>query len=282
MQLDLIAIVLLAAVPHALWNAIVKISGDRFLTATAVLGSGTVFGVFFLPLVPVPTPMMCLFLMASVIIHAVYHLCLINAYRFGDLTQVYPLARGSAPLLVALLAAVTAGEVPNASAMAGVVMVSLGIVSLSFNQRLGAEHQGRTVLLALATGFLISAYTVVDGLGIRLSNDLWSYIVWLMVLEGVPFLIWTALWRHHTVAPFLKREWKRALAGGILSKLAYGCILYALAQGAMVHVSALRETSVLFAAVIGTLMLKEHFGVRRILASAVIAIGIIVMQMAEI
>ena len=282
LQLNLIAIVLLAAVTHALWNAIVKISGDRFLTATAVLGSGTVFGVFFLPLVPVPTPMMCLFLMASVIIHAVYHLCLINAYRFGDLTQVYPLARGSAPLLVALLAAVTAGEVPNASAMAGVVMVSLGIVSLSFNHRLGAEHQGRTVLLALATGFLISAYTVVDGLGIRLSNDLWSYIVWLMVLEGVPFLIWTALWRRHTVAPFLKREWKRALAGGILSKLAYGCVLYALAQGAMVHVSALRETSVLFAAVIGTLMLKENFGVRRILASAVIAIGIIVMQMAEI
>ena len=136
--------------------------------------------------------------------------------------------------------------------------------------------------MALATGFLISAYTVVDGLGIRLSNDLWSYIVWLMVLEGVPFLIWTALWRRHTVAPFLKQEWKRALAGGILSKLAYGCILYALAQGAMVHVSALRETSVLFAAIIGTLMLKEHFGVRRILASAVIAIGIIVLQMAEI
>ena len=88
LQLNLIAIVLLAAVTHALWNAIVKISGDRFLTATAVLGSDTVFGVFFLPLVPVPTPVMCLFLMGSVTIHAVYHLCLINAYRFGDLTQV--------------------------------------------------------------------------------------------------------------------------------------------------------------------------------------------------
>ena len=108
-------------------------------------------------------------------------------------------------------------------------MVSVGIVSLSFDQGLGIEQQGRRVLLALATGFLISAYTVVDGLDIRLSVDLWSYIVWLMVLVGVLFLIWTALLRRHMVAPFLKREWKRALAGGLLSKLAYGCILYALA-----------------------------------------------------
>ena len=281
LQLNLVYLVLLAAVSHAVWNAIVKISGDRFLTATAVLGSGTVAGVFFVPLVPMPSPEMWPYLIASVAIHAVYHLVLINAYRFGDLTQVYPLARGSAPLLVAVLAALTAGEIPGAVAMAGIALVSLGIISLSFERRADAEHHGKSVVLALATGFLISVYTVVDGLGIRLSNSLWSYIVWLMVLEGVPFLAWTALRRRHTVAPFLRREWKRALAGGVLSKLAYGCVLYALASGAMAHVSALRETSVLFAAVIGTVMLKERFGARRIIAAAVIAAGIITMQMAR-
>ena len=133
-------------------------------------------------------------------------------------------------------------------------------------------------MLALATGFLIAVYTVIDGLGIRAAASPWTYIVWLMVLEGIAFLAWTALRRRRHVVPFLRREWKQAITVGLLSKLAYGIVLYALSLGAMAPVSALRETSVLFAALIGWALLKEPFGIRRAAAAVVIAIGVVLLQ----
>ena len=143
-----------------------------------------------------------------------------------------------------------------------------------------AEYRARPILLALTTGALIAIYTVIDGLGIRSAASPWTYIVWLMFLEGIPFMAWTALRRRSQVAPYLKREWKQAIAVGLLSKLAYGLVLYALALGAMAHVSALRETSVMFAALIGAAMLKEKLGIKRAAAAAVIASGVVLLQVA--
>jgi drug/metabolite transporter (DMT)-like permease len=210
-------------------------------------------------------------------VHAAYHLFLNSAYRFGDLNHVYPLAQGSAPLLVTALAATAAGEVPSVLGAAAILMMSLGVASLSFDRGSGTDMRRRPIILALATGALIAVYTVIDGLGIRAAASPWTYIVWLMFLEGIPFMAWTALRRRREVGPYLRREWKQALAVGILSKLAYGFVLYALAQGAMAHVSALRETSVLFAALIGTSLLKETFGIRRA-AADVIASGVVLLQ----
>ena len=278
LQLHLVFLVLLAAVMHAAWNAIVKTSGDRFLTATCNLVTGTFLGVFLLPLVPVPSAEVWPYLIVSVAVHCAYYLFLIGAYRFGDLSHVYPVARGSAPLLVTVLAAVAAGEVPSVLGVAAITMMSLGVASLSFDRGSAREYRTGPVMLALATGFLIALYTVIDGLGIRAAGSPWTYIVWLTFLEGIPFLAWTALRRRKHVAPFLRREWKQALTGGLLSKFAYGLVLYALAQGAMAHVSALRETSVLFAALIGAAMLKEPFGIRRAAAAAVIASGVVLLQ----
>ena len=184
-----------------------------------------------------------------------------------------------------MLAAVFAGEVPHTGGVAGIALVSLGIVSLMFAggppPALGREGDGlKAVLLAVATGLFIAFYTVVDGLGIRAAGTSVGYIVWLNVGEGIPFIIAALLTRPAELKPFMKANWRRTTGTGLLTIAAYGLVLFALAQGAMAHVSALRETSVLFAAVIGTLVLKESFGRLRVAAAVVIVAGVVLMQVA--
>ena len=283
LQLHLVLLVLLAALLHAIWNAVVKAAGDRFLTFTAVRGTGTVVAICLLPLVPVPEPQAWPYLIASIAIHNFYYVVLLQAYRFGDLSHVYPLARGIAPLTVAELAAALAGEVPTAGGAFGIALVSAGLVSLMFAGGrppvLGREGDGaKAVGFAVATGLFIAFYTVVDGLGIRVSGTAFGYIVWLNVGEGIPFMAAAIATRPKEVAPFLKANWRRTTSTGLLAMAAYALVLFALSQGAMAHVSALRETSVLFAAAIGALFLKESFGRIRFAAAAVIVAGVVMMQ----
>jgi drug/metabolite transporter (DMT)-like permease len=285
LQLHLVILVLLAALLHATWNAVVKASGDRFLSFTAIRGTGTILGFLALPFVPLPAAESWPYLVASVAIHNFYYVVLLQAYRFGDLSHVYPLARGVAPLTVAVLAAAFAGEVPHTGGAFGIALVSAGIISLMFAQgppsALGREGDGlKAVLLALGTGLFIAFYTVVDGLGIRAADTSIGYIAWLNAGEGIPFMIAAAATRRPELAPFLKANWKRTTGTGLLTIAAYGLVLFALAQGAMAHISALRETSVLFAAIIGTLVLKESFGRLRVAAAVIIVAGVILMQVA--
>ncbi|MBO6521695.1 MAG: EamA family transporter [Rhodospirillales bacterium] len=280
MQLDpfLIAIVLVAALTHASWNALVKFSGDRLLMATCVQGMGTLLGSVLVWFVPLPTPEAWPFIIASVVIHTTYHLTLINAYRVGDLSFVYPLARGAAPLMIAVGAAIWASEFPNGVAMFGIALVSIGIMSMGFEKAL--RHRGNILpfLLALLVGLHIAAYSVVDGIGIR-NGDAFSYIVWLHALEGLPFYLWIMAFRRGDFVEFVAVNWKPAAMAGVLAKLAYGLVLYAFVEGALASVTALRETSVLFAAVIGALFLGERFGWQRWLAAVLIVSGVIVIQL---
>jgi len=285
LQLNLMLLVLLAAVLHATWNAVVKSSGDQFLSFTAIRATGTIVAIGAAFFVPLPASEAWPYLLAGVAIHNCYYVVLLQAYRFGDLSHVYPLARGVAPVTVAVLAAVFAGEVPNSGAMAGIGLVSAGIISLMFTSRgAGSEPASgpggdiKTVLMAVATGLFIAGYTVVDGIGIRLGETVFGYIVWLNVGEGIPFMFAAVVLRPKEVGPFLKLNWPRTTGTGLLVVLAYGLVLYALSQGAMAHVSALRETSVLFATVIGVVLLREPLGWRRIAAAAVIVAGVILMQ----
>jgi len=283
LQLHLVALVLLAALLHATWNAVVKAAGDRFLTFTAVRGTGTVVAICLLPLVPVPAPESWPYLIASIAVHNFYYVVLLQAYRFGDLSHVYPLARGVAPLTVAMLAAAFAGEVPTAGGAFGIALVSAGLVSLMFAggrpPMLGEEgHAAKAVGFAVMTGLFIAFYTVVDGLGIRASGATFGYIVWLNVGEGIPFMMAALATRPTKIGPFLKANWRRTTSTGLLAVAAYGLVLYALSEGAMAHVSALRETSVLFAAAIGALFLKEPFGRVRVAAAVIIVAGVVMMQ----
>jgi drug/metabolite transporter (DMT)-like permease len=281
LQLHLTVLILIAAFTHAAWNAMIKASGDRVLTFATMRGVDGVVALAVIPFLPLPAPEAWPYLIVSTIIHNVYYGLLLYTYRHGELNQVYPLARGSAPLLVAVLAAWLAGEVPSMTAGVGILLVSGGIVGIALTKGLPRGADVKPILLALATGLGTAGYTVADGLGTRLAGDPFSYIAWLFLLEGVSFVAIAAGLRRRGVVAHMIKHWRPGVAGGLLAIFAYGLVLYALSQGAMAHVAALRETSVLFAALIGTFLLKESFGPRRIAAAALIVAGIVLLQVSR-
>ncbi len=273
------ALVLLAAAMHASWNALVKKGGERLLTMTFLnfwsMLPSLAAAVFWLP---APSPASWPFLAGSMIVHVGYKAALIKAYRYGDLSQVYPLARGAAPVLVALLSALTAGELLSPAGFAGVALVSIGTASLAFERGRPRGDQGRSILFALLTALTITVYTVVDGLGARRSGAPLGYIAWFFTIDGLPLLFATLIWRRREALPYLRRSWHIGAIGGLLSLASYGIVIWAMTLGAMAQVAALRETGVIFAAMIGTLFLHEPFGRRRILAATAVAGGIILLQ----
>jgi drug/metabolite transporter (DMT)-like permease len=273
------ALVLLSALLHASWNAVAKSSSDRSLTLALVLGVSAVLGAIASPFIAPPEPEALPFLAVSSCFHALYQIFLLQAYRFGDLSQVYPIARGFAPILVALLAAAFAGETPTLLQAAGVGLASLSIASLALERRGGASPGvGRSIAAAFATAAMIGSYTFLDGQGVRHAGGALRYVAWNLWATALPFCI-TALWLGRArLRAFLARDGWRAAAGGVVAALGYGIVLWAMEHGAMAGVAALRETSVVFAALIGTLMLGEDFGARRILAALGVAAGAILLQ----
>jgi drug/metabolite transporter (DMT)-like permease len=281
MSLDpgVLALVLLAAALHASWNALVKAGGDRLAVLAITMGAPSLLLWLALPFVPAPAVAAWPYLFASVVVHTAYYACLIHAYRHGDLSQVYPIARGTAPLLVAAGAWALAGEALSPAELAGVLILCGGIVSLAW-RRNGPAHDGevKAVGFALLTSLMIGLYSVTDGLGVRGAGTAAGYIFWLFAIEGLPLLFY-ALWRRRgriraAFAPSLKA----GLGGAVISCLAYGIVIWAMSLGPMAHVVALRETSVIMAAALGALVLKEPFGHRRIAAAAVVAGGAVLLQ----
>jgi uncharacterized membrane protein len=278
LQIDLVFLVLFAALIHAFWNAVVKSSGDRVLTLTFIHFTGATIGVLATFYTGLPDIAVWPYLLISVVIHNFYYLFLLLSYRVGDLSEVYPIARGSSPLLVVLLALVFADEVPSQGAVFGIVLVSIGIISLTFSKGRISRAGMIPIGLALMTGIMISSYTVIDGIGIRSGSSPWPYIAWLNFLEGIPITLWALIYKRKKIKPFVADNWKTCIMGGSLALVAYALALYALNEGAMAHVSALRETSVLFATLIGAFVLKEGFGWQRILAAFIITTGVFILQ----
>lgn len=268
-------LVLLAALMHAGWNTVLKLGqGERALTMAGVVGTATVIGALIVPFVDVPARESWPWLAASIAIHVAYFILLNQAYRFGDLSHVYPVARGTGPLLAAAAAAWIANETLSDAAFWGVILVSGGILSLSFQKREdGAGGNLAALGFALLTGVTIAAYTVADALGIRASGARLGYIAWLMLLNGLPFLAWV-WWKHRgELAGYLRHRAGPAVLGGAMTFSAYGLVLWAYSLGAIAPVAALRETSVIIAVLIGTLFLGEPFGRRRLLAAVIVAAG---------
>jgi drug/metabolite transporter (DMT)-like permease len=281
--------VLAAAVTHATWNAIAHGIKDQTL-AFALIGVGGM--VIAIPLVIVsamPRADCWPYLLGSVVIHVFYNLLLMRCYRLGEFGQVYPLARGTSPLVVTILAAVFVHEHLALAQIAGVVVVSAGLAFLVLAGRWprlaggsgGVATPGKqraAFLAAVGTGLTIAAYTTVDGVGVRLSASPVGYIGWLMLLEslGVPMF---ALARRRDV--LLKQPRRILLAGltaGALSVLAYGLVLWAQTRGALAPIAALRETSVIFGAIIGTFVFREQFGRTRIAATVLVVAGIVLLN----
>lgn len=273
MQPEVIALVLAAAVLHATWHALIKVGRDRLLTYALISVVAMVPALVVLLFVEPPDPTSWVYLALSGIIHIAYQVFLINTYRFGDLSRTFPIARGTAPVFVALGAAVFAGEIPGAAQCVTLALISIGITSLCVGEGL---RDTRGVTLAVATGLVTATYTVIDGLGVRASQSPLAFIAWIYVIMGIPLPLAAIIWRRKKLAGFLRTSWKPGVMAGLFSILSYGIIVWALSLGAMAPVAALREVSVVIAVIIGATFLREPFGRRRILAACLVAIGVVV------
>lgn len=272
MSATVIGLALFAAILHASWNAFLRTGADRLWTITVMSFAGTIIAVPFALTYPMPAPSAWIYIALSACLQVGYSMFLVAAYRYGELGQVYPIVRGSVPLLVTLGGLLFAGEHLGVLQTLGVALVAAGIISLSFGKgRAGIS----SIVLALATGAIIASYATVDAIGVRLAGHAGAYTAWVLLLFGVLLPLAFILMRgRFVVDPRSPETWK-ALAGGVAALIAYAVVVAAFALGPAGPITALRETSVVFAVLIGWLFLGETLTVRRIIACAVVAAGAI-------
>jgi drug/metabolite transporter (DMT)-like permease len=278
---DTLALVLVlgAAFLHAATNALIKSSDDPLLTRGAMSALSLAIALPFLPFVAPPPPQAWALLAPSAVVHAAYPFLLAAAYRRGDLSVAFPIARGISPLAVVALIVIFTGSVPDASQLLGVALIAAGILVLALERTSGAWRENRPAIgFACATGLVVAAYTFLDGLGLRASGSAASYIAWLIVVDGALTTTLIAAVRWRGIVQFVQRRWGHCLLATTLGLVNFTMAMYALALGAMVEIAALRETSVVFAAFLGTRFLGEGFARRRIGAAACVAAGMFSMQ----
>ncbi|MDM8354712.1 DMT family transporter [Pandoraea communis] len=270
MPFHIVLLVLMAALLHASWNALLRGGADRLWSMTimcvAVAIASATIALFLKP----PAEASWGYAVLSAVLHVGYNLFLVRSYRAGELGQTYPIARGSSPVMIVVAASAFAGEKIGIDALLGVVLVSGGIVFLAFN---GRELAVTSLPYALGTGCFIAAYSVADGIGVRLSGAPLAYTVWMCALWGILMPVVYIGLRGAGGLLAIRPGFTQAFVGGLVSLLAYGIVIYAMAGAPMGAVSALRETSVLFAALIGYFFLGDALTVRKMLACTVIAIG---------
>ncbi|WP_406148276.1 EamA family transporter [Streptomyces sp. NBC_01012] len=270
------AAVLAAAITHASWNAIAHAIRDQLVSFTLISGGGALIGLVLACFAPLPASGAWPYLLVSACLHVAYMLLLMRSFALGDFGQMYPIARGTAPLVVTVLAAVFIGERPDRWAAAGVAVASAGLVGLALwgIRGSGKRPHRPAIAAALATGLAIAGYTTVDGAGVRASNTPLGYIAWLMILEGIAIPAY-AFWRRRgELLPRLTPFAARGLLGAALSVAAYGLVLWAQTRAALAPVAALRESSIIVGAAIGTLFFKERFGAPRLAAAGLMVVGI--------
>lgn len=272
----IVVIVIGAGALHAVWNAIAKHAGDRVMVFALMGVPLTLAGALAVAVAGMPGRAAVAFAIASAVIHVGYDLALMNSYRLGSYNQVYPIARGTSPLVVAVGAYLFANERLGAVPLAGVAVLALGLMSLALSAGRLARPDLPAAGVAVLTGLTIAAYTIVDGLGVRTAHDPYAYAGLMFLLQGPVFPLIAVgrrparLWRDKPMV-------NRGLLAGTLLVVAYGTVLWAQSRAPLAEVAAIRETSVIFAALIGMAFLKERFGIRRVVAAAVIAAGIVLI-----
>ena len=271
--------VLFAAACHAGWNALIKIGLDPLSTTTLIsIGSG-VMALVLAPFVGVPAAAAWPWLIASVIIHLFYFIALTESYRTGDLGQVYPIARGAAPLMTASAATIFVGEHLSPSAGSGIVALAGGVFLLSARGgRDLAKIDHRAVGFALFTAVTICVYSVVDGIGARLSGNATAYALWLFVGNAIVMVPYALRRDGYAVIRGCIAYWRRGLVGGAMQALSYGIALWAMTVAPIAIVATLRETSVLFGAAIAVAVLKEPLRPMRIAAAVTILCGLVLIR----
>lgn len=275
MTLATFLIILFAAVLHASWNAVVKGGSDKSMTTVLVAGSGALIAAVLLPILPAPARPSWPFIMASTVFQIVYFVLIAMTYRVADMSQAYPLMRGTAPLLVGVMSAAVGTQLTR-SAWAGILVICLGIVSMAAGRRPG---QARGIWLALSNAMIIAGYTLIDGAGVRRSNAPAAYTLWIYLLTGTPLAVGMLATRWRPFRRYAAIHWRLGMLGGFGAVMSYGLALWAMTMAPVAVVAALRETSILFGAAIAGFILKERLGPPRIAGACIIAVGAVILRL---
>jgi drug/metabolite transporter (DMT)-like permease len=277
MSTMVVAVVLGSAVLHALWNALTHTAKDRLTAVALIAVAAGICSVVALLCVPMPHAFVWPYIAVSAVLETLYSFGLVLAYRLGEFGRMYPIARGTSPLVVALVATFALGQSMSALAACGIIVVSVGLVTLAFSDGLPRREDLPAVYAALGTGCAIAGYTLVDGVAVRKAGSVLGYSAWVFLTEAVLLLGVVALIRRRAFLPSLRVGTWRGLGGGVISLTAYTLVLWAQTRGALAEVATLRETSILIGAAIGALVLKEGFGRLRMAASAGVVLGILLI-----
>jgi drug/metabolite transporter (DMT)-like permease len=279
MSSHVLGVVLFGALLHASWNAMVKSRNDTFLVTVLVAGGAGLLSALGLLLLPAPAAASWHYIAVSTVIQLAYYALLVAAYRNGDMSHAYPLMRGSAPLLVALASRPLIGERLGAVQWIAVGCICGGIMALYFTAR--AKHHGahRTTMFALMTACMIAAFTLVDGVGARKSGAPVAYTMWIFMLTGVALVAWAAVRRPGELAAYARANMPIVLIGGAANLGSYSAALWAMTRAPVAAVSALRETSILFAVAIAALVLGEKVSPQRLAAVALVGCGAVAMRL---
>lgn len=281
MAFPIMIAVLFAALLHASWNFLVKRNDDKHLSMSAVVLGHTPFALAALLYAPWPRLESVPYLVGGVGLHVGYQLFLLASYRIGDLSQVYPLARGSAPLMVAGVSVALLGQPLSRLELAAVAAIAAGIMSLAWVRRSDGLRNGRAAALALATGGFIASYSLVDGLGAREAGTALGFYGWLSIANGLVFAAIMSIVQPGLVKRVVCRNWRLALGGGGASFLAYATATWAFTVAPIPLVTALRETSIVFALVLGVVVLKERLDLAKVLATLCTLLGVGLLRLSR-
>ncbi|WP_227369904.1 DMT family transporter [Halomonas sp. M20] len=267
-----------AALLHAVWNALVKGGADVRVSMGAVILGNVPLALVIMPFVPLPAPESIPFLVAGLVLHMGYQLFLLHSYRLGDLTQVYPIARGSAPLIVALFSVVVLGVYLTPIELMAIVVIGAGILSLSLVRRADGMRNGHAALLALITGGFIASYSIVDGMGARHAGTSLGYYCWLAVGNGIVMALYLMITAPGALRDITGKGRKTFVIGGSAAFVAYALVTWAFTQAPIALVTALRETSIVFALLIGVFFLKERLDLGKVFSTMTTLTGVILLR----
>lgn len=276
MSLFVFVVILLSAVLHATWNAVVRGGEDKLQSMILVAMFGAIPGIVLLPFLPPIAPAAWPYLAISVILEIAYSILVAAAYRHAEMSRAYPLMRGTPPLIVALVSSVALGMSISPTGWIGIVLISLGLLSLTLR---GAGGDSRGVVFAFVNALVIASYTLVDSFGVRASGAPIAYTMWIFVLVGIPLSAWAILRRPGFLA-YARHQWTLGAVGGLGTLGSYGIVLWAMTQAPVALVASLRETSILFGTAIAAFVLRERVTRARIVAVLIIAAGAAVLKFA--
>lgn len=280
MSLITFFVVLVAALLHATWNALIKVSGDRLAIMAVITGSTSLLVIPLLFVFPLPDKASWPYLGASALIHSGYMLILVKAYSHGDFSQIYPVARGSAPLLTAILGFVFVGEKIAGLELLGMLLIVGGIIAFAFEnsirkvKKIDNKVSSIGIALSLLVGLSITAYSLVDGLGARVSGNAFSFIAWSFFLDGFIVAAVAYVRRRNQIRQTILKVWKPGLLVALISTIAYGLVVWSFTLSPIGLVATLRETSVLFALLISAFLIREKISRYRVIMSVVVLLGI--------